>query len=248
MCWQVCCASDPSVTCTGVARGLAVKVVWHDSVVCICTSKTAPRASWLLGLLLSSDHMRSSFLDWCQNIVSIFFFLCSHCWLNYKKIKENQVFLHIHVHSLEQSCNMLTCYHKICIIIRVFDFIYAIKYLNKLILLWLMKRAYGSTSIKVPLSFVIFNINHFPIFNHFVYSTMLQSRVTSLWRLSFWPTHMGLSHVQILSNEMTQLWTETWTGDYITQYLAKSWMNMSWVLSHNNRLTQLCHSFIISHL
>lgn len=41
MFWQVCCASDPSVICTGVARGLAVKAVWLHSVVSVCFSKTA---------------------------------------------------------------------------------------------------------------------------------------------------------------------------------------------------------------
>lgn len=40
MFWQVCCASDPSVICTGAARGLAVKAVWLHSVVSVWFSKT----------------------------------------------------------------------------------------------------------------------------------------------------------------------------------------------------------------
>lgn len=40
--WQVCCANDLSVICTGVARGSVVRAVWLDSVVCICLSEIAP--------------------------------------------------------------------------------------------------------------------------------------------------------------------------------------------------------------
>lgn len=55
MFWQVCCASDPSVICTGVARGLAVKAVWLHSVVSVCFSKTASGGLPLLGLLLPGE-------------------------------------------------------------------------------------------------------------------------------------------------------------------------------------------------
>lgn len=74
--WQVCCASDPSVICTGAARGLAVKAAWLHSVVSVCFSKAAlgastagPACCW--GISLSSSLFRVSI----KNLVFFTFFL-----------------------------------------------------------------------------------------------------------------------------------------------------------------------------
>lgn len=54
LCWQVCCASEPSVICTGVVRGLGVKAAWLHSGVCICLRKRAPGRFTIPAVLLNS--------------------------------------------------------------------------------------------------------------------------------------------------------------------------------------------------
>lgn len=73
VCWQARCASDPSVTCTGAASGLAVRAAWLRSVVCICpthTHKHTPR---------ESPPLLTSAILWDTLLASFDFFVPNCC-------------------------------------------------------------------------------------------------------------------------------------------------------------------------
>lgn len=73
MFWQVCCASDPSVICTGAARGLAVKAVWLHSVVSVWFSKTTSGG----GCSFSGNGQSSNTSAVClHSLTSTFWVIC----------------------------------------------------------------------------------------------------------------------------------------------------------------------------
>lgn len=81
--WQVCCASGPSVICTGAARGLAAEAAWLHSVVSVCFRNTASGGRGGRGgccLLLGNFFNYGSLVALAHIHILGSFFICL-CWV-----------------------------------------------------------------------------------------------------------------------------------------------------------------------